>query len=319
VVATPPTPAGGYLGTPAATAPAAPTIGTASAGNTSATVTWTAPANTGGSSITGYTVQAFAGTATTPVQTVTAAGTATTTTVTGLINGTSYTFIVSATNAVGTGPASARSNAVTPAAAVTVPGAPTLGAVTAGNASATVSWAAPASNGGSAITRYDVRVFAGTTLSKTVSALASPTLVPGLTNGRAYTFDVAARNATGVGAVSARSAPVIPAAATTTTASVTPTAVSFDSQAVGTTSAPVAVTVKNTGTGPLTISSITTSGPFAAASTTCPVGGSVAPGASCVVNVVARPTAAGDMIGTLTIVDNTAGGPEVVDLDGWGE
>jgi len=25
------------------------------------------------------------------------------------------------------------------------------------------------------------------------------------------------------------------------------------------------------------------------------------------------------MIGTLTIVDNTAGGPQVVDLDGWGE
>jgi hypothetical protein len=38
------------------------------------------------------------------------------------------------------------------------------------------------------------------------------------------------------------------------------------------------------------------------------------------VNVVARPAAAvGDMIGTLTIVDNTAGGPQVVDLDGWGE
>ena len=266
-------------------------------------------------------MQAFAGTATTPVQAVTALGTATTTAVTGLINGTSYTFIVSATNAVGTGPASARSNAVTPAAAVTVPGAPTLGAVTAGNGSATVTWTAPANNGGSAITGYDVRVFAGTTLFKTGPAPASPTslLVTGLTNGTTYTFDVAARNATGVGAASARSAPVIPAAATTTTASVTPIAVSFDSQAVGTTSAPVAVTVKNTGTGPLTISSITTSGPFAAASTTCPVGGSVAPGASCVVNVVARPTAVGDMIGTLTIVDNTAGGPQVVDLDGWGE
>jgi hypothetical protein len=37
------------------------------------------------------------------------------------------------------------------------------------------------------------------------------------------------------------------------------------------------------------------------------------------VNVVARPAAVGDMIGTLTIVDNTAGGPQVVDLYGWGE
>src|ERR1035438_2488444 len=45
-------------------------------------------------------------------------------------------------------------------AGATVPGAPTIGTATAGNASATVNWTAPASNGGSAITRSAVPVSA---------------------------------------------------------------------------------------------------------------------------------------------------------------
>jgi hypothetical protein len=107
--------------TPSApTAPGAPTGVTATAGNTSATVNWTAPSSNGGSTITKYTVTPFIGsTAQTPV-TVTGSPPATSTTVSGLTNGTSYTFTVTATNAVGDGPASAPSNAVTPNVAPTV-------------------------------------------------------------------------------------------------------------------------------------------------------------------------------------------------------
>ena len=114
-------------------------------------MTWTAPASNGGQPITGYVVTPYiAGVAQT---TQTFNSTATTETVTGLTNGTAYTFTVAAINSVGTGAQSATSNSVTPA---TTPGAPTIGTATAGNASATVTWTAPASNGGQPVTGYVV-------------------------------------------------------------------------------------------------------------------------------------------------------------------
>jgi Domain of unknown function (DUF4082)/Fibronectin type III domain/Bacterial Ig domain len=98
------------------TAPGAPTSVNAVPGNTTATVSWTAPAS-GGSPITSYTVTPFVGTvAQTPVV-VSGSPPATSTTVTGLTNGTTYTFTVSATNALGTGPVSTPSNPVTPSTA----------------------------------------------------------------------------------------------------------------------------------------------------------------------------------------------------------
>jgi hypothetical protein len=103
------------LSAAAATAPAAPTGVTATAGNASATVAWTAP-NNGGSAITSYTVTPHTGTTNLTPVTITGNPPATSTTITGLTNGTAYTFTVTATNAIGTSPASSASNTVTPAA-----------------------------------------------------------------------------------------------------------------------------------------------------------------------------------------------------------
>jgi len=99
--------------------PGAPTGVTATAGNGSATLSWTAPSSNGGSAITSYTVTPFVGSTAQTSLAVTVNGSppATSTTMPGLVNGTTYTFTVSATNAIGTGPASTPSNAVTPSAA----------------------------------------------------------------------------------------------------------------------------------------------------------------------------------------------------------
>jgi hypothetical protein len=87
--------------------PGAPLTVSATAGNGSATVSFAPPATDGGSPITSYTIKASTGqSASTPD--------GRTSTVTGLRNGRSVTFTVTATNALGAGPASAASNAVTP-------------------------------------------------------------------------------------------------------------------------------------------------------------------------------------------------------------
>lgn len=179
--------------------PGAPAIGTATTGNAQATVTFTAPSNSGGLPITGYTVTSNPGG-------IIGTGTTSPVTVTGLTNGTAYTFTVTATNANGTGLPSAASNSVTPS---TVPGAPTIGTATKGNAQATVAFTAPANNGGSAITGYTITSNPG---GMTATGISSPLTVTGLTNGTAYTFTVVATNVNGNSLASAASNSITPSA-----------------------------------------------------------------------------------------------------------
>jgi hypothetical protein len=114
--------------------------------------------------------------------------------------------IVTATNSAGS--ANATSNA-TATIAGTVPGAPTIGTATAGNAQASVAFTAPAVTGGPSITSYTATSSPG---SITGSAASSPITVSGLTNGTAYTFTVTATNSIGTGAASAASNSVTPSA-----------------------------------------------------------------------------------------------------------
>ncbi|WP_375433283.1 fibronectin type III domain-containing protein [uncultured Friedmanniella sp.] len=200
----------------AAAAPGTMAAPTASARATSASVSWVPPA-ANGSAITGYVVTPYIGTTAQPAQTFTS--TATTQQVTGLTAGTAYTFTVSAVNAVGTGTASAKSAAVTP---FNVPGPPAVTAVSAAIQGASLTWTAPVSDGGSAITGYrvtpSVNGVAQTPVTFGAGAAGAAQTVTGLTAGKSYTFTVAAQNVGGYGAESAASAAVTPTAQAPTSA-----------------------------------------------------------------------------------------------------
>jgi len=91
---------------------------------------------------------------------------------------------------------------------LTVPGAPGTPTGVAGDRRVTLSWTAPASNGGSPITGYTATASPGGATCSTAGSLSCT--VTGLLNGTAYTFTVRATNSIGTGPASAPSAPVTP-------------------------------------------------------------------------------------------------------------
>jgi len=89
----------------------------------------------------------------------------------------------------------------------------------------------------------------------------------------------------------------------------------FGQEVVGQPSSAEPVTLRNTGTGTLQITSIVVSANFQA---TNDCGGSLAAGASCTINVTFRPTTSGSVDGQIMVTDNAAGSPHSVRLSGTG-
>ena len=191
--------------------PGAPTIGTVTLTGATASVPFVAPLSHG-SPITSYAAMCVSsdggatrtgGAASSPVS------------VPSLGLGHSYTCTVTATNGIGTGAASAASNTVV---VPRLPGAPTgVGAVTGSTTTPTgvltVTYTAPADNGGSAIVSYRATCAStnggATKVGTHLGAVAAPIPVPSVTTGKSYQCTVTATNGVGTGPSSAGSVGVV--------------------------------------------------------------------------------------------------------------
>jgi hypothetical protein len=111
----------------------------------------------------------------------------------------------------------------------------------------------------------------------------------------------------------------VPLSGTCTQVLLSTTALNFGDQRVGTTSAALAVTVTNKGTGGISITNIGISGRNAgdfAETNTC--GTTLGAGQACTIDVTFTPRAQGSRTASLSITDTGGGSPQTVSLSGTG-
>ena len=135
----------------------------------------------------------------------------------------------------------------------------------------------------------------GATLAAGASCSVSIEFAPTATGSRAGLFTLPSPSIAGGQATASLSG-------NGTAAALTPASLSFAPQATSSTSAPQTITVTNTGSSAAQIGAPTTSGDFAAPSSSCPA--SLAAGAACSLSVTFTPTQTGSRTGSLTLPYN---------------
>ncbi|MCY3897172.1 MAG: fibronectin type III domain-containing protein [Caldilineaceae bacterium] len=200
-------------GTTAPGAASAPKLTATVNGEDSITLSWTVPENDGGNDITDYVLQMSAtntedGSFTVDVTAgsgITAddvTGDSRTATHTGLTAGVTRHYRVQATDGTTPGAWSNIVSATTTSGGV--PGAPTWGspALTPAGTTITINWVAPTSDGGSAITGYDIAMWengAWTIIASNIATTPVQYVESGLAGATTYYFSVRARNVNGAG------------------------------------------------------------------------------------------------------------------------
>ena len=228
-----------------ATVPSAPATPVLTAGDAEISVAWNTPDDDGGSAVTGYAVQWTAATDTGFADPLGSANiTGTSHTIMGLINGTEYAVRVRAVNTIGDGDWSPAASA-TPEAPTTVPDAPAMPTLTAGDREIAVSWSAPEDDGGSAITGYRVQWTLATDTGfdnaiGSINISGTSYNIAGLTNGTEYAVRVRAQNLVGNGdwSDSAEASPTPEASTTVPDAPAMPTLTAGDREIAVSWSAP---------------------------------------------------------------------------------
>ena len=181
------------------TVPDAPQDLTATPGDGSLALAWAAPASDGGSPVTGYVIQVTDSLVGASAEVRVAVGVLSYP-FAGLTNETTYDVSVAATNVAGTG--ASATLAAAPSPAPTVPDAPQDLTVTPGDGSLALAWAAPASDGGSAVTGYiiehkETSADDDSWTEASAAADARSHTLDGLTNGTTYDIRIAAANTAG--------------------------------------------------------------------------------------------------------------------------